>query len=71
MSFMTEIIPEWTKSNNEINKKIVANQQLVDELIAKDPRFAISMRNLKNDLSMYREENIPLNTQDSELSDKY
>lgn len=66
--FLEKIMPLWMQMSNQLNQK-VAQSDFLDQL---DPvRFKIYIRNLKNELALYREENIPLITEVDILSNEY
>lgn len=66
--FLEKIMPLWMQMSNQLNQK-VAQSEFLDQL---DPvRFKIYIRNLKNELALYREENIPLMTEVDILSNEY
>lgn len=66
--FLEKIMPLWMQMSNQLNQK-VAQSDFLDQL---DPvRFKIYIRNLKNELALYREENIPLMTEVDILSNEY
>lgn len=66
--FATEIEPKIAPYSNELNKKLVASQYL--EKLDKDKYF-IYLRGVKKSLELFREENIPLQTEIQLEQQKY
>jgi oligoendopeptidase F len=66
--FATEIEPKIAPYSNELNKKLVAGQY-VDELDEK--KFFIYLRGVKKSLELFREENIPIQTEIQVEQQKY
>ncbi|MCX7728939.1 MAG: M3 family metallopeptidase, partial [Bacteroidia bacterium] len=68
LQYVTEIEPQLQKIQNEINLKTSESpyfQSLSDDI------FSIFKRNIKKDLELFREENIPLFTKIQELQQQY
>ncbi len=66
--FIEHIMPQWMQITNQLNEK-VSHSEYLDQL---DPdRYKIYLRNLKNELELFREENIPLFTEVDKLSNEY
>ncbi len=66
--FSTQINPEVETAGNKVEKKIT-DHPAFDELSA--DRYQQLKRNLKRELEMFREENVPLNAELSKLSTRY
>ncbi|MDB5227362.1 MAG: oligoendopeptidase [Bacteroidota bacterium] len=66
--FIQTITPKWMSVTNELNKKIAASP-FVKEL--DQQRFFIYLRNLKTQLQIFREENIPLAQQTQLKAQEY
>lgn len=62
--FMSEIYPEYQKANFLLQKKLVESGHEPDYL-------RIPMRNIKTSIEIFREENVPLFTQESDLETRY
>jgi len=67
-TFVTEIQPHLAAIGDALNKKLV-NAAGVDELSG--DAYRIYLRGINNDIQLFREANIGLNTQLQELSQKY
>ncbi|MFN8295438.1 MAG: M3 family oligoendopeptidase [Chitinophagales bacterium] len=66
--FIQTIMPNWMTVTNELNKKL-ASSHFINEL--DQSRFFIYLRNLKTQLQIFREENIPLSQQTQLLTQEY
>ena len=66
--FITEMMPNWMTISNELNKKLAASSFIND---LDQDRFFVYLRNLKAQLKIFREENIPLSQQTQLLSQEY
>ena len=66
--FITHMMPNWMTTSNELNKKLAASS-FIKEL--DQERFFVYLRNLKAQLALFREENIPLSQQTQLLSQDY
>ena len=66
--FITHIMPKWMTISNELNKKLSACP-FINEL--DEERFFVYLRNLKSQLQLFREENIPLSQQTQLLAQEY
>ncbi|MCO5232600.1 MAG: M3 family oligoendopeptidase [Chitinophagales bacterium] len=66
--FIEHVMPQWMQASNELNQK-VAQSAFLDQLDKE--RYKIFLRNLKNELELFREENIPLMTEVDILSNEY
>lgn len=66
--FIEHIMPQWMQISNQLNEK-VAHSEYLDQL--NPERYKIYLRNLKNELELFREENIPLLTEVDILSNEY
>lgn len=67
-NFIEHIMPKWMSVSNQLNKKIAASEFLKE---LDQDRFFIYLRNLKAQLELFREENIPLSQQTQLLSQEY
>lgn len=65
--FVSEIQPEISKVENELNEKL-ANSELFEKL---DEKYFILKRSLKNEIELFREENIPIKAELDKLEQKY
>lgn len=66
--FIEHIMPQWMQISNQLNEK-VSHSEYLEQL---DPeRYKIYLRSLKNELELFREENIPLFTEVDKLSNEY
>ena len=66
--FINEVKPFMLPYDFELNNKLIACPFLVN---LKDEAYAIYIRSVKNEVEMYREENIPLYTKSEEEAQKY
>jgi len=66
--FATEIEPQIAPYSNDLNKKLV-NNQYVSEL--DEEKFFIYLRGVKKSLELFREENIPIQTEIQVEQQKY
>ncbi|MBA3663807.1 MAG: M3 family oligoendopeptidase [Bacteroidetes bacterium] len=66
--FVQNIEPNISPVSNELNKKLVACK-FTGELTK--PGYDIYLRGIKNSIELFREENIPLNTQLQELEQQF
>ncbi len=67
-NFIEHIMPKWMSATNTLNKKMAACPYVQD--LDKD-RFYVYLRNLKTQLQIFREENIPLSQQTQLKSQEY
>lgn len=67
-NFIEHIMPHWMTVTNLLNKKI-AHSNFINEL--DQERFFVYIRNLKAQLQLFREENIPLIQKTQLLSQEY
>ena len=67
--FISQIEPHIAPYTNKLNLKIIGSPLL--EAISKEPGYEIMLRTIKKDLEIFREENIPLNTEIQQLSQEY
>lgn len=67
--FVTEIQPKLAPFEDQLNRKLTENEHT--EALKSDPAFAILFRSIENALNLYREENIPLQSQIAEESQQY
>lgn len=70
LQFVNEIQPSLASYSDKLNKKVLAIQA-VSELEQSSAAYQIYFRHLKKSAEMFREENIPLQTQLQNLSQKY
>jgi len=66
--FVQNIEPHMAPLSNELNKKLIANP-FTNQLTKTG--YAIFLRSIKNSIELFREENIPLNTQLQELEQQF
>lgn len=66
--FIQHIEPHMAPISNELNKKLVACKYTAE---LKKPGYDIYLRSVKNSIELFREENIPLNTQLQELEQQF
>lgn len=64
MRFIQTLYPEFMRFNDAINRKIVASGLT-------PPNYDIPLRELKTRIELFREENLPLQSQEQELSKQY
>jgi oligoendopeptidase F len=68
LDFVEQVEPELKKSGFELDKKIASSPH-ASKL---DPqRFGVLQRNIKADVDLFREENIPLQTEETKLAQQY
>lgn len=67
-NFIEHIMPKWMSVSNQLNKKLAASD-FIKEL--DQERFFVYLRNIKSQLQLFREENIPLSQQTQLLSQEY
>lgn len=68
LHYVQEILPQSEPLFFELNKKFLASPAL-EKLPAE--RYEVYIRNRKNEVELFREENIPLQTEDETLSQQY
>ncbi len=66
--FATEIEPKIAPYNNELNKKLVENEY-IDQL--NEDKYFVYLRSIKKSLELFREENIPVQTEIQVEQQKY
>lgn len=66
--FIRTIQPEWSLLSNELDRKTLSSS-FTDSLT--DEAFRIYFRNLRNEVQIFREENIPIQTELNELATEY
>lgn len=66
--FLEKIMPHWMQISNQLNEKI-AHSPYLSQLDSK--KYKIFLRSLKNQLELFREENIPLMTEVDKLANEY
>ena len=67
MQFVENVQPKLSEYSDILNRRIVEHEA-VDEL---PERFDILVKGLKTDIEIFREQNIPLNTQATKLVTEY
>lgn len=67
--FVTEIQPKLAPLEDGLNRKL--NESSFTKELKSDPAYAILFRSIENALNLYREENIPLQAELAEESQKY
>ena len=68
LSFVEHVEPAWKKVGFELNKKVVQSPQVGDL----DPQhYGVLLRDWKADVELFREENVPLQTEDTKLGQEY
>lgn len=67
--FVTEIQPKLAPLEDQLNRKL--NDSEFTEELKNDPAFAILFRRIETALALYREENIPIQSQIAEESQKF
>lgn len=67
-TFVEDIQPEMTTCGNELDKKAVASPHLAE---LRDEGFDITLRGLRQQIELFREENIPLQTRIQTLEQQY
>ncbi len=65
--FIQNIQPHVIRYEHKINRKLI-NHPFIDRL---EKKYYTAIRIIRNDIELYREENIPLVTQEETLSQKY
>ncbi|HIN09757.1 MAG TPA: M3 family oligoendopeptidase, partial [Phycisphaerales bacterium] len=68
LSFIEHVEPELKKARFELNKKVVScpHVQHLDQ-----DRFGVLLRNWSADVDIFRDENVPLQTEDTKLGTEY
>ena len=67
--FVTEIEPQISPLNNELNKKLINNTHF--ETLNNNPSYFIYLRGVKQEIALFREENVQLYAQIATESQKY
>ena len=67
--FITKIEPEIAPVSNELNKKALASPYL--DALKSEAGYPIMIRELEKDARLFREENIPLKTEEQQESQKF
>lgn len=67
--FVTEIQPKLAPLEDQLNRKL--SESSFTEELKSDPAYAIFFRAIENALDLYREENIPIQAELAEESQKY
>lgn len=68
LSFVENVEPELKKLGFELNKKVVSSQHI--DSLDKD-RFGVLIRDWCADVEIFRDENVPLQTEDTKLGQEY
>lgn len=68
LSFIENVEPELKKIAFELNKKVVECPHVQD---LDDERYGVLIRNWTTDVSIFRDENVPLQTEDTKLGQEY
>jgi oligoendopeptidase F len=68
LSFVENVEPELKKLGFELNKKVVSSQHI--DSLDKD-RFRVLVRDWCADVEIFRDENVPLQTEDTKLGQEY
>lgn len=67
--FVTEIQPKLAPLEDQLNRKLIASP--FTEALKSDSAYAILFRSIENALNLYREENVPIQAELAEESQKY
>ncbi len=67
--FITEIEPKIAPVSNELTKKALASPYLAK--LKSEPGYAIMIREMEKDARIFREENIPLKTEEQQAAQRY
>ncbi len=68
--FISEIEPQVAPLDHQLNEKLL-NSGLLEELEEDHPRFSMLTREIRKDVELYREENIPLKKEEKEKAKEY
>lgn len=68
LAFVEHVEPEWKKIGFELNKKVVQSPH-VENL--DNERFGVLIRDWAADVALFRDSNVPLQTQDTKLGQEY
>ena len=68
LDYVTNVSPQLSRTSFELDQKIVASP-FRDELSA--DRYGVMLRDLTADVELFRDENVPLETEDTQLAQKY
>ena len=68
LSFVEEVEPELKRVGFELNKKVVQCEHVRD---LDEDRFGVLIRDWTADVEIFREENVPLQTEDTKLGQEY
>jgi oligoendopeptidase F len=68
LAFVETVEPELKKVGFELNKKVVASPHVKD---LDTQRYAVLLRNWFADVEIFRDENVPLQTEDTKLGQEY
>ena len=63
-TFLETIVPEAQKADHDLKRKLVASS-------LQPPGFQIPLRNMRAQIDLFREENLPLLTQERKLANEY
>jgi oligoendopeptidase F len=67
MHFVEKIMPEWQRMGDQLNNRLMSFPHL-DDL---EQPYHVYLRSVKNQIDLFREENIPLQEQDQKLATEY
>ena len=68
LAFVENVEPEWKMIGFELNKKVVQSPHADD--LDKE-RFGVLLRDWSADVAIFRDENVPLQTEDTKLGQEY
>ena len=68
LAFVENVEPEWKKVGFELNKKVVSCPYVND---LDQERFNVLLRDWTADVELFRDENVPLQTEDTKLGQEY
>ena len=68
LAFIENVLPELEKVAFELNKKVVQSPYVQD---LENNRYEVLIRNWTEDVSLFRDENVPLQTEDIKLGQEY
>ena len=68
LSFIENVEPELKKVGFELNKKVVRSEHVAN---LDSDRYGVLLRDWFADVEIYREENVPLQTEDTKLGQEY
>ena len=68
LDFVENVQPQLKKSGFELDKKIVSSSHVGD---LDHKRYEVMLRDLTTDVELFRDENVPLQTEDTKLGQQY